>query len=62
MSLCYVNIYHKNFFYGGLLKVIVLYYIGIRAFAVDAPTFWKVLPSSVKSVEKTHLYYYAYPP
>ena len=24
MSLCYVNIYHKNFFYGGLLKVIVL--------------------------------------
>ena len=25
MSLCYVNIYHKNFLYGGLLKVIVLY-------------------------------------
>ena len=23
--LCYVNIYHKNFFFGGLLKVIVLY-------------------------------------
>ena len=25
MSLCYVNNYHKNFLYGGLLKVIVLY-------------------------------------
>ena len=27
MSLCYVNIYHKNFLFGGLLKVIVLYCI-----------------------------------
>ena len=26
MSLCYVNIYHKNFLLGGLLKVIVLYF------------------------------------
>ena len=25
--LCYVNIYHKNFLFGGLLKVIVLYCI-----------------------------------
>ena len=27
MSLCYVNICHKHFLFGGLLKVIVLYCI-----------------------------------
>ena len=27
MSLCYVNIYHKNVLFGGRLKVIVLYCI-----------------------------------
>ena len=29
MSLCYVNIYHKNFLYGGLLKVIVSMHPGV---------------------------------
>jgi len=37
--LCYVNIYHKNFLFVGLLKVLILYYciVSYRMYIVVFP-------------------------
>ena len=48
MSLCYVNIYHKNVLYGGLLKVIVLYCIALHCIALHCIALHCIVFDAVK--------------